>query len=306
MRFRNYSNSRVLSAAWLLMMIGYSVQAQSNSKGTPPELDVISVNTSLVTINVSVRDHKNRQLPDLKLEDFQVTDQGKIVRPEFLDSQGPLSIVFVIDVSSSMRGHWQELKNSLKKFLAKEPEGSDYTLITFNQRAQLVTPSTDAKRLWESFKTLQPYGETALYDGLLLGLEALERVPQRHKALVLLSDGEDNSSQTGLAMVEQQTLLHHATIYTVGILFERELSPYQADGKKLLNQLAATTGGLVLFPETSRLPSVLNVIKADLSSQYSLSYYPPEKTSGWHHVEVNIAQNTNRLNLRYQQRYQMR
>ena len=306
MRFRNYSNSRMLSAAWLLMMIGYSVQAQSNPEGTRPELDVVTVDTSLVTINVSVRDHKNRQLPDLKLEDFQVTDQGKIVRPEFLDSQGPLSIVFVIDVSSSMRGHWQELKNGLKKFLAKEPEGSDYTLITFNQRAQLVTPSTDAKRLWESFKTLQPYGETALYDGLLLGLEALERAPQRHKALVLLSDGEDNSSQAGLAMVEHQTLRHHATIYSVGIRFEGILSPYQPDGKQLLTQLAAATGGLVQFPESSGLPAVLDSIRADLSNQYSLSYYPPEKTPGWHRVEVNIAQSTSRLKLRYQERYQMR
>lgn len=303
---RTYSKLRAFYVACALLVIGYSAPAQSPDPAGPPDVDVISVDTSLVTINISVRDHKNRQQPGLKLEDFRVTDQGRIVRPEFFDNQGPLSIVFVIDVSSSMRGHWPELKSGLKKFLANEHEGSDYTLVTFNERAQLVTSSVDAKQLWRTFSNLKPYGETALYDGLRLGLDALERVPQRHKALVLLSDGEDNSSQTGLAMVEQQTLLHHATIYTVGILFERELSPYQADGKKLLNQLAATTGGLVLFPETSRLPSVLNVIKADLSSQYSLSYYPPEKTSGWHHVEVNIAQNTNRLNLRYQQRYQMR
>ena len=306
MRFRHYSNSRMLSAAWLVLMIGYSVQAQSNAEGTPRDFDVISIDTSLVTINVSVRDHKNRQLPGLKLEDFHVTDQGKIVRPEFVDTTGPVSIVFVIDVSSSMRGHWQELKSGLKKFLAKEHEGSDYTLITFNERAQLLTSSTDAKRFWETFKTLRPYGETALYDGLLLGLEMLERVPQRHKALVLLSDGQDNQSQAELEMVEYQTLRHRATIYSVGILYERDLSPCQADGKQLLNQLAATTGGLVHFPESSELPAVLDSIRADLSNQYSLSYYPPEKTPGWHRVEVNIAQSTSRLNLRYQQRYQMR
>jgi VWFA-related protein len=293
----------MLSVAWLLMlmmMIGYSVQAQSKAEGPPPDLDVISTDTSLVTINVSVRDHKNRQLSGLKLEDFHVTDQGKIVRPEFVDTLGPVSIVFVMDVSSSMGGHWQELRAGLKKFLAKEHDGSDYTLVTFNEEAQLVTSSTDAKRFWESFKTLRPYGETALYDGLLLGLEMLERVPQRHKALVLLSDGEDNNSKAELEMVERQTLRHRATIYSVGILYERE------DGKRLLNQLAAATGGLVHFPQSSKLPAVLDSIRADLSNQYSLSYYPPEKTPGWHRVEVDIAQSTSRLNLRYQQRYQMR
>ena len=306
MRFRSYYISRMVSAAWLMMMIGYSVQAQSNAEGMPSSLDVISIDTSLVTINVSVRDHKNRQLPGLKLEDFHVTDQGKAVRPELVDTTGPVSIVFVIDVSSSMQGHWQELKSGLKKFLAKEHEGSDYTLITFNEKAQLVTSSADAKGFWEGFKTLRPYGETALYDGLLLGLEMLERVPQRHKALVLLSDGEDNNSQAELQTVELQTLRHRATIYSVGILYEGLLSPYQPDGKQLLNQLAATTGGLVHFPESSKLPAVLDSIRADLSNQYSLSYYPPEKTPGWHRVEVNIAQSTSRLNLRYQQRYQMR
>jgi hypothetical protein len=73
-----------------------------------------------------------------------------------------------------------------------------------------------------------------------------------------------------------------------------------------LNELASATGGLVHFPETWRISDVLDSIREDLSHQYSLSYYPPEKTPGWHQVEVNISQNANRLNLRYQQRYQMR
>ncbi|HSQ20763.1 MAG TPA: VWA domain-containing protein [Blastocatellia bacterium] len=298
--------SKLFSAAGALLMIVYATQAQSTQELLPANIDVISIDTTLVTVNVSVTDHKNKRLPGLKLEDFRVSDEGKLVSPEFFDTGGPLSIVFVVDVSSSMRAHWHDLKSGLKKFLAKEPEGSDYTLITFNEKAQLVTSSANAKQLWETFNTLRPYGETALFDGLLLGLQALERAPQRHKALVLLSDGEDNSSEAGLSAVEHHALLHRATIYSVGILFDRELSPYQVGGKKLLNQLAAATGGLVLFPETNRIPAVLNLIRVDLSDQYSLSYYPPKKTLGWHRVEINIAQNVSRLNLRYQQRYQMK
>jgi VWFA-related protein len=306
-RTPSYSKLRILFVACALLLNCYSLHAQSHEQITSPaDLDVVSIDTSLVTINVSVRDHKNRQLPGLKLEDFRITDQGKLVRPELLDSQGPMSIVFVIDVSSSMRAHWPELKKGLKEFLNREHAGSDYALITFNEKAQLVTSSADAKQLWQSFNTLRPYGETALYDGLLLGLQQVQQVPQRHKALVLLSDGEDNSSQAGLAMIEQQTLVHRATIYSIGIVFEEKLASDQGNGRKLLSELAAATGGLVHFPSTSRISSVLDLIREDLSHQYSLSYYPPEKTPGWHHVEVNISQNANRLNLRYQQRYQMK
>jgi hypothetical protein len=62
----------------------------------------------------------------------------------------------------------------------------------------------------------------------------------------------------------------------------------------------------VLFPKAERIPAVLELISADLSGQYSLSYYPPDKVPGWRRVQVTIAQNSNRLNLRYQSRYLMR
>jgi hypothetical protein len=73
-----------------------------------------------------------------------------------------------------------------------------------------------------------------------------------------------------------------------------------------LNGLATATGGLVLFPKALQIPAVLELIAADLNSQYSLSYYPPDKRPGWRRVQVTIATNSQRLNLRYQPRYLMR
>ena len=293
--------------ASVLLAIVCQAKAQSSVDLIAPDIDVLRVDTTLVTVNVSVTDNKNRHLKGLKPEDFQVTDEGKTVRPEFFDSEGPESIVFLIDVSSSMRGEkWQHLRAGLKSFLKKGREGSDYTLIAFNEAPRLIVSAVNAEQLWQSFDSLRPYGDTALYDALILGLEALERVPQRHRALVLLSDGEDNCSQAGLPLVERETLAHRATIYPVGILLDREFVPYQANGKKLLNELAAATGGVVLFPEAHKIPAVLELISADLGGQYSLSYYPPDKAVGWRRVQVSIAQNSNHLNIRYQQRYLMR
>jgi VWFA-related protein len=153
---------------------------------------------------------------------------------------------------------------------------------------------------------LQPEGETALYDALVLGLETLERVPQRHRALVLLSDGEDNCSHADLSLVEKQVLIHRATIYPVGILLKLPFGGDQSKGKRVLSELAAATGGLVLFPEALKIPAVLELIAADLHGQYSLSYYPPTKTAGWRRVQVTVANDSNHLNLRYQPRYLMR
>src|SRR3989442_627028 len=119
-------NNRYLMMTILILVFWSSAQAQDD--------EVIRIDTSLVTVNVSVTDAKNRHLPGLKAEDFRVMDQGKPVRPEFFDTQGPGSIVFVVDISSSMRVKWQNLRAGLKKFLAKGREGSDYTLIAFNEK----------------------------------------------------------------------------------------------------------------------------------------------------------------------------
>jgi VWFA-related protein len=300
-----------LKLASLLISLGLiavkPVNAQSSPEWTARDLDVVKVDTSLVTVNVSVTNGKNRPLPGLTLENFLVMDEGQTVKPEFFDREGPESIVFVIDISSSMKGEkWQNLRAGLKSFLKKGREGNDYTLIAFNEKPRLVGAMLNAEQLWQSFNSLQPNGETALYDALVLGLKALERVPQRHRALVLLSDGDDNRSQATLGMVEQQASIQRATIYPVGILFEAPFGGDQSNGKSILNGLATVSGGFVLFPTADRIPEVLALIATELNGQYSLGYYPPDKRPGWRRVQVTITTNSPRLNLRYQPRYLMR
>jgi VWFA-related protein len=164
-----------------------------------------------------------------------------------------------------------------------------------------------ADELWRSLNSLHPFGNTALYDAVLFGLNTLEQVPQRHKTLVLFSDGEDTVSRAGLPAVQQKALAHRTTVYTVGILpDDLSLLSYGPNGKELLNELATTTGGLVYFPASEEVGEVLRKINADVSSQYSLGYCPPNKTPGWRRIQVNLAQDTRRLRLRYQQRYLIR
>ena len=294
------ANSKRVAAAILALFSWASVQAQ--------EAEVIKVDVAVVTVNVNVSDGKGHPLSSLKAEDFQVTDEGHTVALGFFESQGPASIVFVVDTSSSMKGSkWRKLTAGLKEFLERAPEGNDYTLVAFSDSPQLIARSVRADELWRSLKGLHPSGDTALYDAVLLGLNTLEQLSQRHKALVLLSDGEDTNSRVGLPAVQQETLAHRATIYTVGLLSDNpSLLSYGPKGQQLLNELATTTGGLVHFPTSGELGEVLRKINADVTSQYSLGYYPPDKTPGWRRIQVNLARDTRRLKLRYQQRYLIR
>jgi len=293
-------NNRVIWAVIFALFSWASVQAQ--------DLEVIRVDVALVTVNVNVSDGKGRLLPSLKAQDFKVTDDGQPVALEFFQGQGPASIVFVVDTSSSMRGSkWRNLKAGLKEFLKRAPQGNDYTLVAFGDSPRLITNSVRADELWRSLKSLQPVGNTALYDAMLLGLNILVQVPQPHKTLILLSDGEDNFSRATLPVVQQKAFAHRTTIYTVGILpDDRSLLAYGSNGIRLLDELATATGGLVNFPAQEEVGEVLKKINADVSSHYSLGYYAPTKKPGWRRVQVSLAQDTTGLNLRYQQRYLVR
>ena len=268
----------------------------------------MKVNVSLVTVNVSVIDANGRLVPGLQAEDFVVTDEGQPVSVKFFDVNGPASIVLVVDVSSSMRGErWQNLIAGMKKFLTTTNAGNDYTLIAFGDRPNLIARSASKDDVLQKLSSLTPLGSTALYDGALMGLSVLEEMPRRQKAVVMISDGEDNSSTATLSEVRKQVVTHHAAFYTVGILLRRPpVGPNLPNGRGLLNELAQATGGLAQFPTAEEIGSVLERISFDLSMQYSLSYYPPEKSSGWRHVRVDTTRRPERLKLRYQERYLMK
>lgn len=289
-------------AAGLVILASVPAQAQE-----APE--VIKFDVSLVTVSVGVKDGKGRALLGLKSEDFRVTDENRPVTPEFFESEGPASIVFVIDTSSSMKGiRWKSLVSGLRGFLKKAREGNDYTLIAFDKTARRLAEKVDAAEIVRHLSELCPDGETALYDGVLLGLEALKSTPQRHKALVLISDGQDNSSRTGLAEVEKEAFARRITIYSVGLHLNEpcRISPEACDGKAAIKQLATVTGGLAFFPNAEELSGVLKEIGKDVSGLYSLSYYPPDKKAGWRSVRVTVAQTERKPNLRYQERYLMK
>jgi VWFA-related protein len=271
------------------------------------EPEIIKVQVDLVSVNVAVTDGGKQPVRDLRAQDFQVSEEGQPVSLQFFDSQGPASIVFIIDTSTSMAGQkWKKLQDGMERFLATAREGNDYSLVAFSDRPRLVVSSVNAADFQRNFNALKIAGNTALYDAVLLGLEVLAQSRHRHKALVLLSDGQDNCSQAQFTEVQEEGLSRRATMYTIGIRLRRSddyLLDFELAGKELLNRLATMTGGSFYFPDPDKIPKVLEEINNDLMGQYTLSYYTTEKSPGWRNVQVSVLPPARRLHLRYQRRY---
>jgi len=270
------------------------------------EQQVVKVDVALVSINVVVTNPKGRHVPGLTEMDFHVTDRGTQVPLEFFERQGPAGIVFVVDTSSSMKGErWKKLSKSLRKVLLSCHSDYRYSLISFANRAQVVALDVTGEELWMSFSQLKLDGDTALYDGLLLGLETVRACTQRQKALVLLSDGADNKSVATLEDVASAAYTVKTAIYTVGLLLrtsDGKVITSERDGQDILLELAWATGALASFPKEFMTTEVLKSILTDIGSQYTLSYYAPDDQTGWRDVRVAVASDP-RLRLRYQSRY---
>ena len=268
--------------------------------------EVVKVDVSLVSINVAVTNPRGRHVPGLTESDFQVKDRGTRVPLEFFDRQGPASIVFVVDISSSMTGdRWKTLSCAIKKMLLTGQNNYRYSLVCFSDRARLVAFDVPANELWMRFSELHPYGDTALYDGVILGLETVHRCQQRQKALVILSDGADNKSVSKLEDVRDAAFTVKASIYPVGILLRdstEKIVEWDLPGKKILSELAESTGAIASFPRDFMMTNVLKGILNDISSRYTLSYYTPDDATGWRDVQVAVTTNA-QLRLRYQNRY---
>jgi VWFA-related protein len=297
-------NHRLIAIALLFLILSAATAPLCQTPSTE-EYEVVKIDTNLVTLNVSVT-NKNRPVTGLATEDFQIQENGARVKPEYFDSQGPASIIFVLDISTSMRGEkWRNLREGLKDFLKKQ-ETSDYTFIIFNEKARLVRQSITAKEFWKVFETIKPDGETALYDGLALAFDQVNCLSRRNKAIVLLSDGEDNRSTTTLATIQQEVATTHTTIYAVGIVIDSS-APIEERyrGRDLLKELASSTGGLSFFPTPIKLESTLQEITTEITNQYSFGYYPSNKKPGWRSIEVSLLKTNLRHNtkVRYQSRY---
>lgn len=296
-------NHKLFMIASLSILVTFPL-LHAQTPSSDADYEIIKTDTNLVTLNVSVIKN-NRPLTGLTAADFEIADAGVSVKPEFFEAQGPTSIVFVIDTSTSMRGtKWHNLTSGIKEFMRSQSANTDYTLIVFNDSPRLISQALDAKEFWKAFSAIKPDGETALYDGLALGLDQIKCLARRHKAVVLISDGEDNKSKTNLIAIQQEVLRTHTTIYVLGILLSKRDGPStQWRDRQLLENLAAQTGGLSFFPTPDLIDKVLSNVNKEIASQYSFSYYASSRASGWRDVDVRLLHQLNDSTLRYPHRY---
>ena len=275
------------------------------------------VNTDLVSLTVTVTDRDGRYVAGLDKSAFAVYDDK--VQQEitfFSDEDAPISVGIVFDTSASMSGEKiVRARDAVARFIETSHAGDEYFLIAFDSRARLLLDRThDSAAILNKVTFVQPGGQTALYDAAYLGVEKLLRGMHERRALIIISDGEDNSSRYSLKELVRQVKESGVLVYTVGILdplvsadtsetHERWMQRSRTQGfspvesashqydRMTLEELSIPSGGRAfLAHNATEITDGFEQIALELRHQYSIGYRPANFNSDgkWHRIKIKV------------------
>lgn len=299
--FRSFSRFHPARLFWLWMLLfffGVSLSSAQIPEATPPpseETGRVRIETNLVTLTLTVTDIYGRYVSGLTRNAFTVFDNGVEQQITFFsDADAPASIGILFDVSGSMSGSKiQKARRALEKFINTSHPNDEYFLIAFNNRAQLLMDKTrDGEAVLRKLTLVNPRSNTALYDAVYLGLEKVTRGTHQKKAILIISDGQDNASRYRFGEVRRLSKESDVVMYAVGILDSRDAGSAEGmQGQAFLDELSSLTGGKSFYPTTDvEMDEIFERIAIELRHQYSIGYVPNDfqPDGKWRKVKVRV------------------
>ncbi len=288
---------RAYSFMFAVLFATLSVSAQQ-AEPTPPEQDPdapVRIKTDLVTLTLTVTDVYGRYVMGLGKKAFTVFDNNQEQEISFFsDTDAPVSLGVLFDVSGSMSGEKiQKARKALSRFINTSHPSDEYFLIGFNSRAQLLLDRTrDGDAVLQKLTLVSPKQNTALYDAVYLGIERVTRGSHQKRALLIISDGQDNASRYNFGEVRRLMKESDVITYAVGIIDAGDAgSQVGMQGQAFLDELTSVTGGKSFYPTSDvELDEIFDRISIELRHQYSIGYTPKDfqPDGKWRKVKVRV------------------
>ncbi len=269
----------------IVLMIAGVLYAQDDSGAFS-----LNVNSDLMELHVSVVDEKERTVSGLNQENFQVTENGVRQKISFFKHEDiPVSLGLVLDNSRSIEPRKARLDAAALSFVHQSNPEDETFVVHFDFDARLDRDFTSKlPELEQSLTASKPFGQTAIYDALLLALDHMKNAKQQKKVLLLVTDGLDNVSKATLNQLLDTIKRSRVAIIVVGLLSA-------AEGEKAeqsLSRIAEASGGRAYFPEDVDQARVyMEKTARDLRTQYTIGYVPtdPVHDGSWRSVRVNVT-----------------
>jgi VWFA-related protein len=256
----------------------------------------LRVDTNLVLVPVTVCDPMNRPVTGLEKEHFKVFDDHvEQTVTHFAMDDEPVAVGLVFDISGSMGPKLRLSRMAAATFFKTANPEDEFFLVEFNDTPKMVVPLTqNVEEIQNQLTFAQSKGRTALLDAIFLSLHEMKKSSKNKKALLIISDGGDNSSRYTESEVKNLVRESDTLIYAIGV-FEpdnsRGRTPEEAAGPGLLSEVAEQTGGRHFPASPSELPDIAAKIGVELRNRYVLGFSPTDqqRDGRYHHVQVKVV-----------------
>ena len=267
---------------------------ESESDRITPNL---RIDTNLVLIPVTVTTPMNQFVTGMDKENFRLfEDKVEQEVSYFASFDAPLSVGLVFDASGSMGQKLAKSRQAASQFFKTANPEDEFFLIQFNDRPQMVVDYTrDTEEIMTRLTFTQAKGRTSLLDGMYQALLHLRKGKNPRKAILVISDGGDNSSRYTESEVRNLLKEADAQLYAIGIfepISARGRTAEELSGPGLLNDMAEMTGGRHFPVENlNDLPDIAARIGMELRNQYVLGYISKNQNRDGKYRRVQVRLN---------------
>ena len=289
----------------LLVLCGVgsaSVLAQPIGRSTPCPVvaserivSASNVQPATVRVPVLVMEGNDKVVTGLAQDRFILyQDQRRQTISHFAVEDSPASIGFIIDSSRSMTRKLPAAVEAVNAFMSSANPADEFFVVAFNSTPRLVVPMTrKPDDVRKGLSELSADGETALLDAVHLALSEMRLAHHRHRAMIIVSDGKDNSSQCTLHDMYGELNAQNIPMFAVNSTATSAVWPGRSSkGGLLLTEITRTTGGR-LFQTTKPedMSGISSIIATCLRSQYLLEYTPTglDGSRRFHRIEVHLT-----------------
>jgi VWFA-related protein len=290
---------------------------KTNDEKSSPDTSEETAPTIFRTVNevnvvFTVTDKHGRYVKDLKKNDFKVIDDTRPadeIRSFHNETDLPLQVGLLVDASNSVRDRFKFEQESAIEFLNQtiRPKYDKAFVVGFDATPEVTQDFTDnTEFLSRGVRALRPGGGTALYDAIYYAcrdklLKAQQQRGPVRRAIILLSDGDDNQSHVSREEAIDMAQRAEVIVYTIST----NIIGSRNKGDKILERIANATGGRPFFPfQITDVANAFAEIQDELRSQYALSYKPADlKADGRYHSIEILAQNHKNLRVRSRRGY---
>ncbi len=295
---RTVANGAILTGA-LVLAVSAGVFAQDATLGQTPQT-MFRAGVEAVAVTVTIRDSRGRVVRDLTEKDFEVMDSGAVTPiTDFFAGEGPISLAILMDVSGSMAvgDNISRAREAVALLTAAFQPLDEAALYTFDSKLQQVVPFTsDLSRVRDASLSGRPWGITSLFDSIKETAELVAERSNRHRALLVITDGVDTASRLTPAEVSGIASSIDVPVYLLSVVTPidhvgEEQAATTDKGRvesATLADLARWTGGeLRIVSRPAHTQMAVQDLMTELRHQYVISFEPGTRP-GWHPIEVRL------------------